>query len=159
MDDLLNKFTEALKLQNAIDPAAKPYESKCKARKILEEVIGQIDVTNDNSEALLGGIYATIGVIDVDVEELSTGEVNLLKAIQHLCNVNDRELVILQEIKTLNQLGILWCLREDYEKAGNFLQQSLENYQQFVGREEKLYLYETIDLFKIGSSEVSLKIF
>ena len=71
MDDLSNQFSEALNLQNAIDPPEKPYESKYKARKMLNEIIGKIDV-HDN-DALIGGLYATIGVMDVDVEELSTG--------------------------------------------------------------------------------------
>ena len=71
MDDLSNQFSEALKLQNAIDPPEKPYESKYKARKMLNEIIGKLDV-HDN-DALIGGLYATIGVMDVDVEELSTG--------------------------------------------------------------------------------------
>ena len=71
MDDLSNQFSEALKLQNAIDPPEKPYESKYKARKILNEIIGKID--GHDNDALIGGIYATIGVMDVDVEELSTG--------------------------------------------------------------------------------------
>ena len=73
MGELKEQFSEALKLQNAIDPPEKPYESKYKARKILGEIIGQIDA-NDN-DALLGSLYTTIGVIDVDVEELSTGTV------------------------------------------------------------------------------------
>ena len=82
------------------------------------------------------------------------GETDLLKAISHLCNVDDRELALLQEIKALNQLGILWCLRDDYEKAGAYLQQSLVNYQNFMDREEKKYLYETVDLFQKGNGEV-----
>jgi len=151
MDDLSNQFSEALKLQNAIDPPEKPYESKYKARKMLNEIIDKIDV--HGNDALIGGLYATIGVMDVDVEELSTGETDLLKAISHLCNVDDRELALLQEIKALNQLGILWCLRDDYEKAGAYLQQSLVNYQNFMDREEKKYLYETVDLFQKGNGE------
>ena len=71
MDDLSNQFSEALKLQNAIDPPEKPYESKYKARKILNEIICKID--GHGNDALIGGLYATIGVIDVEVEELSTG--------------------------------------------------------------------------------------
>ena len=71
MDDLSNQFSEALKLQNAIDPPEQPYESKYKARKILNEIISKIDV--QDNDALIGGLYATIGVIDVEVEELSTG--------------------------------------------------------------------------------------
>ena len=82
---------------------------------------------------------------------------NLLKAIEYFCNVDDRQFVILQEIKALNQLGILWCLREDYEKAGTFLQHSLGNYQQFMSREEKHYLYETIDLLDKGSGAVEVR--
>ena len=71
-----------------------------------------------------------------------------------MCNVDDRELALLQEIKALNQLGILWCLRDDYEKARAYLQQSLVNHQNFMDREEKKYLYETVDLFKKGNGEV-----
>ena len=66
------QFSEVVRLHSVIDPPEKPYESKYKARKILEEIIGQIDA-NDN-DALLGSLYTTMGVIDVDVEELSTGK-------------------------------------------------------------------------------------
>ena len=81
----------------------------------------------------------------------------MLKALEYFCNVDDRQFVILQEIKALNQLGILWCLREDYEKAGTFLSQSLGNYQQFMKREVKHYLYETIDLLNKGSDGVEVR--
>ena len=73
MGELRKQFSEALKLQSTIDPPEKPYESKYKARKILNEIIGKID--GQDNDALIGGLYATIGVMDVDVEELSTGKV------------------------------------------------------------------------------------
>ena len=47
MDDLSNQFSEALKLQNAIDPPEKPYESKYKARKRAKAVKrNRIDVVS-----------------------------------------------------------------------------------------------------------------
>ena len=145
--DLLDLFTKATDLQNTIDPAEKPYASKYKARKLLEEIIENADKSN---EALIGGLYANIGIIDVDTEELSNAEVNLLKALEHLCNVENREFTILQELKVLNQLGILWCLREDYQKAKTYLDRSLQSYQKFTRTE---FLYEVEELLaQIGKN-------
>ena len=77
MGDLKEQFSEAVKLHSAIDPPEKPYESKYKARKILDEIICQIQagqIDENENDALLGSLYTTMGVIDVDVEELSTGK-------------------------------------------------------------------------------------
>ena len=142
---LIEKFEKVLKLQTAIDPVEKPYESKYEARNIINELIKEVD---ESQGALLGGLYITQGIIDIDVEELSIGEINLLKGLDYLSDVDDRSKVIIQEIKVLNQLGILWCLREDYEKAYLYLNRSLESYTNYIDGHLKEFLFEIIDLFE-----------
>ena len=146
MERLKEKFQTALDLTTKIDPVGTPYQSKYEAREILDEILTELSEFN-HSSALVGGIYVALGIIDLEVEELSKGEVSLLKSIELMCDVEQRDETILQEIKALNQLGILWCLREDYEQALNFLKRASECYQQFVSQEEKIHLYETLDLF------------
>ena len=145
--DLVNckeEFLKAEALLSVIDPKETPFESKYQARKILQNLIEKLE--DSQNSAILGGLYCLLGIIDVDVEEFSQGETDLLQALNQICDVENREKIIIQEIKTLNQLGILWCLRDNYEKARTFLDRSLESYTNFLQNGPK-NLFELTDLF------------
>ena len=144
--DLVNlkkDFLEAEALLSVIDPKETPFQSKYQARKILQDVVSKTD-----NAAILGGLHCLLGIIDVDVEEFSQSETDLLQALSYICEVDNRDKIIIQEVKTLNQLGILWCLRDDYEKAKMYLDRSLQSYLQFLKNEDKKCLYELADLFE-----------
>jgi tetratricopeptide (TPR) repeat protein len=168
MDDLVNEeilmklkkeFDKAVDLQLVIDPKETPYKSKYEARDIYNEIIKTLaDLGDDKShcQAILGGLYCTVGIIDVDVEELSTGETNIVKALKILDEMPEQHLKIISELKALNQLGILWCMREDFEKAKEYLERGLESYLQFMKDNEdksKTILYELSDLMS-ASNEI-----
>ena len=144
--DLVNlkkDFLKAEALLSVIDPKETPFQSKYQARKILQDVVSKTD-----DAAILGGLHCLLGIIDVDVEEFSQSETDLLQALSYICEVDNRDKIIIQEVKTLNQLGILWCLRDDYEKAKMYLDRSLQSYLQFLKNEDKKCLYELADLFE-----------
>ena len=144
--DLVNlkeDFLKAEALISVIDPKETPFESKYQARKILRDLVTKVE----NNKAILGGVHCLLGIIDVDVEEFSQGETDLLQALNYICDEENRDKIIIHEIKTLNQLGILWCLRDNFEKAKTYLDRSLESYENFLQREDKKCLYELSDLF------------
>ena len=140
--NLKSDFLKAEALLSVIDPKETPFHSKYQARKILQDL-----VTKTDNVAILGGLHCLLGIIDVDVEEFSQSETDLLTALSYICDVDNRDKIIIQEVKTLNQLGILWCLRDDYEKAKMYLDRSLQSYLNFL-KESKKCLYELADLFE-----------
>ena len=148
----LNKdFENAEELLKVIDPKETPYESKYKARTILRDIIeklkNDLSDTRSHCQALIGGIFCHIGTIDVDVEEFSEAEKNLKKSLEHLAQVSSKEFKVLSLLKALNQLGILWCVRDDYQEAKTYLDKSLEEYNIFSSIHQD-HLYELSDLFK-----------
>ena len=148
----LNKdFENAEELLKVIDPKETPYESKYKARTILKDIIeklkNDLSDTRSHCQALIGGIFCHIGTIDVDVEEFSEAEKNLKKSLEHLEQVSSKEFKVLSLLKALNQLGILWCVRDDYQEAKTYLDKSLEEYNIFSSNHQD-HLYELSDLFK-----------
>ena len=80
---------------------------------------------------IICGIFCQIETIDVAVEEFSEAEKNLKKSLEHLEQVSSKEFKVLSLLKALNQLGILWCVRDDYQEAKTFLDKSLEEYNIF----------------------------
>ena len=149
----LNKdFENAEELLQVIDPKETPFESKYKARTILKEIIEKLNDLSDtrsHCQALIGGIFCQIGTIDVDVEEFSEAETNLKKSLEHLEQVSSisKEFAVLSLLRALNQLGILWCVRDDYQEAKTYLDKSLEEYNIFSSNHQD-HLYELSDLFK-----------
>lgn len=160
MAKLKTDHDKALELLSAIDPKEAPYDSKYKARDIFKELSTNLPPNESDPfyNALMGGLYAEIGVIDIDVEELSEGEKNLLKSLSHFEDLTDKKYCIISEIKALNQLGILWCLRDDYRKAKTYLERSLETYKKFE-KHPDCQLYELGDLFNAKAQWIALPIF
>ena len=108
LENLLKSYTKAEELIRARDPEKEPYKSKYRAREILQDLIQQVQ-DDANSESIHGcavgaALHTTIGCIDVDVQELNEGEINLKRSCELMENVNRRDLVVLCKIKTLNQV-------------------------------------------------------
>lgn len=134
LSSIRDQLDQALALQSNEDPIEKPFDSKYEARKILKEILKEISDRdqNDDTRAVESHLYSMIGCIDIDTEEFSAGEQNLSQALDKSKLVENVDLVIIAKLKTLNQLGILWSFREDYEKAGGYLENALSTYQQFT---------------------------
>ena len=91
------EYLKAEALLSVIDPKETPFESKYQARKILQDLVQNLE--DSRNDAILGGLYCLLGIIDVDVEEFSQSETDLLKALNHICSVENREQIIVQEVK------------------------------------------------------------
>ncbi len=155
-DEVLQKqkkeYEKARELEKAVSPKETPYKTKYEAREKLKNIINQLDSEQDHGDhcrSLIGGLYCAIGIIDIDVEELSEGDANLNKSIEILDSIDNAGFSIVPKIRALNQLGILWSLREDHEKAGQFLEKSLAKYHDFKKDVDSTssHLYDLEELF------------
>ena len=63
-----------------------------------------------------------MGVIAVETEEPSTGEEHLSRALSVLSGKECIPEGVWVAIACYNQLGIIWCERDDHEKAHEYLQ-------------------------------------
>ncbi|KAL3872895.1 hypothetical protein ACJMK2_036075 [Sinanodonta woodiana] len=130
-------FEEARKLSEELsknDPEDEPYKSMYKARELLFTIRGKLESFSDDNEGLkflCAALELTIGINFVDTEEVSTGEEHINKCIDyvekhpldsHTCNIYQN---------ALNQLGILWTGRREYNKALNLLLLSESLYKNF----------------------------
>ena len=85
----------------------------------------------DHSNAVKSSLYCLLGCIDIEVQELAQGQKNLEQALMLLENVTKKEFVVLTTVKAYNQLGVLWCIRDDHEKAKKYLDLSQRTYEEF----------------------------
>ena len=98
---------EAADLLNKVDPPERPFDSKYAGRTLLQQMVSTIlDEADggDHREALVGALFVQIGCVDIDVEEFSSGEKNLRKAMEKLERVENASYRILVEQKALNQV-------------------------------------------------------
>ena len=138
LQELLEKYDQAETFLGITDPESEPYKSKYECRKILEEIISLVQLHNkrygesiDHSNAVEASLYCLLGCIDVEVQELAEGEKDLLASLKLLENVKRKEFSVLTAVKAYNQLGVLWCIREDQEKAKCYLDKSQAAYDEF----------------------------
>lgn len=150
---LAKDYEKGCDLLKVIDPTDKPYESKYEARRLFSGILNSlIDLKDDTPhvQAIMAGLYCAIGCIDVDVDEWTQGENDLTKSISLSQSIQPRDLVVVAQVRALNQLGILWCYRENHEEAKKFLDKSLEAYVSYShdGRDpSEKFMYELWDLF------------
>ena len=136
--ELLEKYDQAESLLNVTDPESEPYKSKYECRNSLNEIISflkQHDDSHhpciDHSNSVKSSLYCLLGCIDIEVQELAQGEKDLQQALLLLEQVKKKEFVVLTAVKAYNQLGVLWCIRDDHEKAKNYLDLSQWAYEEF----------------------------
>ncbi|GLV31337.1 uncharacterized protein CBL_11068 [Carabus blaptoides fortunei] len=139
--DLQEKYEKIKKLieeDSKLDPESEPYISKYAARQLLISMKANLekllDQSNENSEkltAMLGAVWYYLGMISVDTEELSTGEIQLNKSISLVENYSLKPEFVLVMLNALNQLGILWSHRDDSEKSKEYLERSQKLYADF----------------------------
>jgi len=132
------------------DPSFAPYQSKYKALQtleIMETKLNEID-ENEKSEhevALRCALLSVVGMILSDVEEFTRSEKVLNKCVE-LCDiVRESKYNIVAKIGSLNQLGIIWCMRDDHTKAKEFLDKSLSCYFELKNENDReIYLFEDL---------------
>jgi hypothetical protein len=138
LQDKYEKINKLLNEENKFDPPSEPYRSKYKAQALLNEMKTMItyhmdDLPSDDPEkpkihAMLGSVLLNLGVTSLDVEELSTGEEQLINCINTMEEFSLNPLCIIFVLNALNQLGCLWSERDNPKKSLAFL-----------GRAEQLY--------------------
>ena len=141
---LLEKYDQAETLLDINDPESEPYKSKYECRKRLDEIISVLhdqnendNVTIEHSNAIEASLYCLLGCINIEVQELAQGEKDLLASLSLLRNVKRKEFVVLTAVKANNQLGILWCIRDEHEKAKYYLDQAQDIYEDFIDHRYK----------------------
>ena len=139
MQKLLEKYEQAETLLGITDPESEPYKSKYECRKTLDELISLLHINNEkdnicieHSNAVEASLYCLLGCIDIEVQELAQGEKDLLASLKLLENVKRKEFIVLTAVKSYNQLGVLWCIRDDHEKAKHYLDQAQTFYENFT---------------------------
>ena len=156
--DLLPKFSkdheEVNNLANIEDPPEKPYESKYKARELLEAMLKELekaDLEGTLSASIYVHLTARLGGIDHEVDEWAKSQKSLESGLEKAEKVQDMDRIIIPYLVCLNQLGILWCSRGELEKGKGFLVKALERYEKFVedGTDK---IFDTVDILNPDSA-------
>ena len=136
--ELLEKYDQAEALLNITDPETEPYKSKYECRNSLKELISILELHDNNNQASIdhsnavkSSLYCLLGCIDIEVQELAQGEKDLQHALNLLKDARKKEFIVLTAVKAYNQLGVLWCIRDDHEKAKSYLDMSQQTYEDF----------------------------
>ncbi|XP_002737383.1 KIF-binding protein-like [Saccoglossus kowalevskii] len=142
MDNLLGseeiaKFDKARKLSEEIDPETQPYKSKYEAREILLDLKSTVQaLLNENEEIddvkfMLATLEYQLGLNFIECEELSSGEEHLNKCLLLLKDNKANTKCISTVLASLNQLGILWSARSEFEKSFKFFQSAESLYKDY----------------------------
>ncbi|RZC22668.1 KIF1-binding protein -like [Asbolus verrucosus] len=138
--DLHEKYNKVMKLlteDSKLDPDNEPYLSKYSARQMLIGMKANLENLQKNHiesierskiTGMLGAVNLYLGIVSIDVDEMSTGESYLEKCHEIIKDhLNSSELIMVT-LNMYNQFGILWAQR-DNEKSKTYLEKA-----------EKLYL-------------------
>lgn len=155
LSDLKEKYEKAEKLveeESKQDPPTDPYRSHYAARDILielqqelKELLDQFWSINDSLEIedniarhlytyILGFVYKDTGRICVWTEELATGEKHLQACIDLLEPYKLNPECVNAYVGAMNQMGILWSIRQDATKSRVFLDIAEQTYIDFKER-------------------------
>lgn len=134
-----NKVRKLLDEDSKSDPENEPYFSKYKAKEILcsmnETLLKHTERENlfegNRLEAMLGAVLLNIGIIDMETDELTSSANILTEAVKILAPYSSKPEIVITLINVYNNLGILWCNREEPEKAKTYLLEAREAYQIF----------------------------
>ncbi|XP_050668665.1 KIF-binding protein-like [Leptidea sinapis] len=121
------------------DPPNEPYFSKYKAKDLLKSIYDGLKSVNYSEcnldriklDAMMGVVLLNIGIVDMEVEELSAS-LNILKEAEELLLPNScKPEIVTTLINIENNLGILWSNLDDPEKAKSYLFKARELYESF----------------------------
>jgi len=117
---------EVIRLSQVEDPEKTPFKSKYKARAVLEKL--RDDYTQKETETegkneevgmRLGLIFHLLGDNYIATDEISLGEVQLMKAVTRLSSKPHNNALALIDVE--NNLGIVWSNRSDFDRASQHL--------------------------------------
>eukprot|EP01114_Cavostelium_apophysatum_P020492 TRINITY_DN6884_c0_g1_i1.p1 TRINITY_DN6884_c0_g1~~TRINITY_DN6884_c0_g1_i1.p1 ORF type:complete len:251 (-),score=29.93 TRINITY_DN6884_c0_g1_i1:49-765(-) len=157
-------IAEANRLSAAEDPERTPFASRYKAIEILDkqqdalqQKLGSGYLSNEQSEMVkdwCGVIDTHVGVLHIETEDLPAGEKRLLRALERLPLRENQHCLELLQI--YNQLGMVFCNRNDSERADELLKKAEQLYHKWKSSDEvkeKEHLVEiqfTLTLFYLA---------
>ncbi|XP_065055492.1 KIF-binding protein-like [Rhopilema esculentum] len=156
----ISKARELSDVASKNDPETNPYKSKYEARKILKDVLADLEEQNDVGQIREGddaddrgvkwdseeecirkplqpAVYFAaleyeLAVNFVETEEIPTGEEHFDSSLNYLKNFNPHSpCVISLMIAVKCQQGILWSNRSDHTKALIFIQEAEALYEKY----------------------------
>lgn len=167
------QYLEAKELNEVLsrnDSEDKPYESKYKAKEIIERLEQQlsqlsVDSLTDElrSDLLVRVLFEyDIGSIDLDTEEIGLAEKRFKKCIDLLSELltdlktdKTRADIALTLFKVVanNQLAFIWCTRAQYSKAEPYLKNAEKAYIDWETKDEELkkLLLDFLDVFSVNA--------
>lgn len=134
----------------ANDPPNLPYDSKYKAFSNLEDMQEMMNnlvnpECQEHIDALQAYILVSCGVIKAEVEELTLGEKFLLRCLETCDKVQEEKYTLSCRLSAHNQLGIIWSMRDDNNKARQHLEKSLNIYFNFKNENSReIFLFEDL---------------
>eukprot|EP00092_Neocalanus_flemingeri_P004859 GFUD01005229.1.p1 GENE.GFUD01005229.1~~GFUD01005229.1.p1 ORF type:complete len:574 (-),score=155.75 GFUD01005229.1:89-1810(-) len=127
-----------------------PYDSKYKAFSKLEEMQEIMNNLTDpecqeHIDALQSYILVSCGVIKAEVEELTMGEKFLMRSLELCDKVQEEKYTLSCRLSAHNQLGIIWCTRDEVIKSRQHLEKSLNIYFNFKNENSReIFLFEDL---------------
>ena len=113
LEELASDYETAESLLAAKDPDTEPYKSKYAGRDLMKQMLAKVsshqEVGECWSECVRAGLYAAIGIVDMDVQELAEAEADLTKAIEAADSIvmtskQQLDKIVFVKIKTYNQV-------------------------------------------------------
>ena len=165
------RFLEAKDLSEVLsrkDSDNNPYESKYKAKEILEQLEQELSqfsvqsVTDDIRTDLLIQLLLNydIGSIDLDTEEIASADNRFKKCVDLLNELiydsgidstRSNTALTLFKIVVNNQLAFIWCQRAQYSKAEPYLKNAENAYIEWEKKEDlKNLLFDFLDVFSVN---------
>jgi len=133
--DYATDFVEIERLSEIEDPETEPFKSKDAATKVIEALKVKVEpylkesscTNKEDVEDKLAMINFRTGALYIETEQAGLGEPLVSLAVNHCKTAPKRNRILHQE--ALNSLGVLWCNRNDHDKAQTFLEESEEVYE------------------------------
>ncbi|XP_070544947.1 KIF-binding protein-like [Ptychodera flava] len=163
MSEIFTKYEKARKLSeedSKADPETEPYKSKYEAREILVELKTMIQALlnenehNEDVQYQLNALECLLASNYIETDETSSGEEHLNKCLSALQSEKLNQKCVSIVLSTLNQYGILWCARSDFDKALHYLQESESLYAQYLHEVGKAP-YSIHELFRSEDDRLS----
>ncbi|XP_014255844.1 KIF1-binding protein homolog isoform X2 [Cimex lectularius] len=128
------RVKELIDIKHTKDPDDEPYRSKYLARDILKEMETSIKERNEcgiKEKSMLTAVYTLLGTICMDVDEPVSGEEYLHKSLKLVETEECSDYFILSTLCTLNQLALLYSMRQEDEKALVYLERADNLYNEY----------------------------
>ena len=150
-----DEYFNAIRIRDCKNDSNSPYQSLYRSRDILTSILGKLKDINTsdhcNFKRVTAVLHFRLGINFVETEESPSGEEHFkqCRALIDACEGNsEHNFGITQAL--LNQQGLLYCQRSDFEHGLQTLLEAKSIYQNF-SRESDVYPWTVDDFFRIES--------